>query len=141
MGKVFLLLAIFASASAIAAESKPLWPDGAPGALGSDEKDIPTLTAYLPAEGHSSGSSFVVLSGGAYAGLGRHEGEDYARWLAAQGIAAYVLKYRLGSSGYHHPVMLQDAARAVRTVRAWARRGSRCSSTTFRRMNRSTHSS
>jgi acetyl esterase/lipase len=31
-----------------------------------------------------------------------------------------VLKYRLGSSGYHHPAMLQDAARALRTVRARA---------------------
>ena len=31
-----------------------------------------------------------------------------------------MLKYRLGSSGYRHPVMLQDAARAIRTVRARA---------------------
>jgi acetyl esterase/lipase len=31
-----------------------------------------------------------------------------------------VLKYRLGSNGYHHPAMLQDAARAVRWVRAHA---------------------
>ena len=31
-----------------------------------------------------------------------------------------MLKYRLGSSGYHHPAMLQDAARAVRLVRARA---------------------
>jgi acetyl esterase/lipase len=45
---------------------------------------------------------------------------DYARFLNEQGIAGFVLKYRLGSSGYRHPVMLQDAARAVRTVRAQA---------------------
>jgi cephalosporin-C deacetylase-like acetyl esterase len=38
--------------------------------------------------------------------------------LMNRGIAAFVLKYRLGSAGYRHPVMLQDAARAVRTVRA-----------------------
>ena len=36
------------------------------------------------------------------------------------GIAGFVLKYRLGPAGYRHPVMLQDAARAVRTVRARA---------------------
>ena len=36
------------------------------------------------------------------------------------GIAGFVLKYRLGSAGYRHPVMLQDAARAVRLVRARA---------------------
>jgi acetyl esterase/lipase len=43
-----------------------------------------------------------------------------ARWLNAAGIAGFVLKYRLGSSGYRHPAMLHDAARAVRTVRARA---------------------
>jgi acetyl esterase/lipase len=36
------------------------------------------------------------------------------------GISCFVLKYRLGSGGYRHPVMLQDAARAVRLVRARA---------------------
>ena len=38
----------------------------------------------------------------------------------AFGIAGFVLKYRLGSGGYRHPVMLGDAARAVRLVRARA---------------------
>ncbi|MDX6765307.1 MAG: alpha/beta hydrolase [Candidatus Methylacidiphilales bacterium] len=104
------------------AETWPLWPEGPPGALGSEEKDIPTLTAYLPAEGKSNGSSFLVLPGGGYGALANHEGEGYAKWLAMQGITAYVLKYRLGTSGYRHPVMLGDAARGLRTVRAWARR-------------------
>jgi acetyl esterase/lipase len=49
--------------------------------------------------------------------LAPHEGEAYARWLASHGIHAWVLQYRLGSHGYRHPIMLQDAARAVRTVR------------------------
>jgi len=107
------------------AEPVPLWPDGVPGALGTEEKDIPTLTAYLPEEGNSTGASFLVLPGGGYGALAAHEGEGYAEWLASHGIAAYVLKYRLGSSGYRHPVMIQDAARALRTVRAWARRDGR----------------
>lgn len=100
----------------------PLWPDAAPGALGSSEKDIPTLTAYAPPAGQANGASMVILPGGGYGGLAAHEGEGYARWLAAQGVTCYVLKYRLGSAGYRHPVMLNDAARALRTVRAWARR-------------------
>ncbi len=100
----------------------PLWPDAAPGALGTDAKDIPDLTAYAPPVGQANGASMVVLPGGGYGGLAPHEGEGYARWLAAQGVTSYVLKYRLGSAGYRHPVMLQDAARALRTVRAWARR-------------------
>ena len=43
-----------------------------------------------------------------------------AEWLNSLGITALVLKYRLGPR-YHHPAMLQDAARAIRTVRANAR--------------------
>jgi acetyl esterase/lipase len=50
--------------------------------------------------------------------LAAHEGRDYALWLNQNGIAGFVLKYRLGSGGYRHPVMLEDAARAVRMVRA-----------------------
>ena len=53
--------------------------------------------------------------------LAPHEGEVYAQWLAAQGIHAWVLQYRLGPHGYRHPAMLHDAARAVRTVRHLAR--------------------
>ena len=52
--------------------------------------------------------------------LAPHEGVHYARFLNQYGIAGFVLKYRLGSSGYRHPAMLQDAARAVRLVRARA---------------------
>lgn len=100
----------------------PLWPTAAPGALGQAPQDIPTLTAYAPAAGSANGASMLVLPGGGYGGLAPHEGEDYARWLAALGITAHVLNYRLGSAGYRHPVMLQDAARALRTVRAAARR-------------------
>jgi acetyl esterase/lipase len=62
----------------------------------------------------------VICPGGGYGGLANHEGADYARFLNESGIAGFVLKYRLGSSGYRHPAMLQDAARAVRTVRARA---------------------
>lgn len=98
----------------------PLWAEGAPGALGKTTNDIPTLTPYLPDPAVATGAAVVICPGGGYAGLARHEGEDYARWLNEQGIAAFVLRYRLGSAGYRHPAMLQDAARAVRTVRARA---------------------
>jgi len=107
-----------ASALAQPTNSFPLWADGAPGALGKEEKDIPTLTPYWPESSKASGAAMVVCPGGGYGGLAGHEGKDYALWFNEQGIAAFVLKYRLGSAGYRHPVMLQDAARAVRTVRA-----------------------
>lgn len=102
----------------------PLWENGAPGALGNSDKDIPTLTVFKPAEGKATGAAMVVCPGGGYGGLAQHEGKDYAEWFARHGITAFVLKYRLGSAGYRHPVMLGDAARAVRTVRAQAEKWS-----------------
>jgi acetyl esterase/lipase len=98
--------------------SFPLWPDGAPGALGNQPKDIPTLTVFLP-DATNACAAMIVCAGGAYGHLADHEGSLYAKWLNAHGIAAFVLKYRLGPQ-YHHPAMLQDATRALRTVRARA---------------------
>ena len=114
------LLAFAVPAHSQSTNSFPLWPDGAPGALGKEAKDIPTLTPYFPDAEKASGAAMVICPGGGYGGLANHEGEHYARWFNEQGIAGFVLKYRLGSAGYRHPVMLQDAARALRTVRAKA---------------------
>jgi len=100
----------------------PLWPSAAPGALGEKPQDIPSLTAYLPSPEKRNGASMLILPGGGYGGLAPHEGKTYAGWLAAQGVSCYVLQYRLGSHGYRHPVMLNDAARGLRTVRAFAKR-------------------
>lgn len=98
----------------------PLWPMGAPGALGTRDVDIPTLTAFLPAPGMATGAAMVICPGGGYGLLAGHEGADYAQWLTKHGIAGIVLKYRLGVDGYRHPAMLHDAARAVRLTRAMA---------------------
>jgi len=95
----------------------PLWPNAAPGALGNGSNDIPTLTASFPSAETATGAAMVICPGGGYAALASHEGAAYARWLNGQGIAAFVLKYRLASSGYRHPRMIEDAARAVRLVR------------------------
>lgn len=102
------------------ADSFPLWPHKTPGALGDADKDIPTLTVFKPEEGKATGAAMVICPGGGYGGLAQHEGKDYAEWLAKNGVTGFVLKYRLGSGGYKHPRMLEDAARAVRTVRARA---------------------
>jgi acetyl esterase/lipase len=97
-----------------------LWPHGAPGALGTSERDTPTVTPYLAPPDKATGASVVVCPGGGYGGLAQHEGRDYALWLNDLGISAFVLKYRLGSAGYRHPRMLEDASRAVRWVRSKA---------------------
>jgi acetyl esterase/lipase len=101
-------------------DSFPLWKDGAPGALGKSSNDIPTLTFYSPRAESATGAAIVVCPGGGYGGLAPHEGQDYAQYLNLHGIAAFVLKYRLGSHGYRHPRMLEDAQRAIRLVRARA---------------------
>ncbi len=98
----------------------PLWPEGAPGALGKEDKDIPTLSPYFANPSKATGAAVLICPGGGYGALAPHEGRDYALWLNEQGIAGFVLKYRLGSNGYRHPVMLQDVSRAMRTIRSRA---------------------
>ena len=96
-----------------------LWSGGAPGAKGSGQADKPTLTTYLPAQ-NPTHSAVVVAPGGGYTMLAvDHEGVAIARWLNSHGVAAFVLHYRLGPT-YHDPVELEDAQRAIRTVRARA---------------------
>jgi acetyl esterase/lipase len=95
-----------------------LWQGQAPGALGTDESDIPDLTVYLPRSVGPNTPAVIVCPGGAYARLAsNHEGRQVASFLNSLGIAAFVLKYRLGPR-YHHPIELGDAQRAIRIVRA-----------------------
>jgi acetyl esterase/lipase len=86
---------------------------------GNTEIDQPTLTTYLPAQ-NPTRTGVIIAPGGGYQHLSmQKEGEDVAKWLNAHGVAALVLKYRLGPT-YHHPAELADAQRAIRTVRAHA---------------------
>ena len=96
----------------------PLWPNGAPGALGSADKDVPTLTPFFANPERATGAAMVICPGGGYGALAPHEGAHYAMWLNELGVAGFVLKYRLGSGGYRHPAMLNDVSRAIRLVRA-----------------------
>ena len=109
--------------AALAAEPKTelLWPDGAPGAKGDKPADKPTLTICLPDGDRAAGSAVVICPGGGYAVLAAgHEGRDIARWLNGMGVAGFILEYRHRQRGYGHPAPLQDAQRAIRTVRARA---------------------
>lgn len=115
-----LLVLMITTAQAQTNLTVPLWPNGAPGALGTASNDTPTLTIFLPPKEIATGAALVICPGGGYVHLADHEGSHYARWLNQQGIAGFVLRYRLGSGGYHHPAMLQDASRALRIVRARA---------------------
>jgi acetyl esterase/lipase len=118
------LLALGLSLCAAAEEPKVelLWPKGAPGAVGSEERDKPSLTIYLPPADKVTSTAVVICPGGGYGGLAvGHEGKEPAEWLNRHGIAAFVLRYRLGPR-YRHPAPLQDAQRALRIVRSRAKK-------------------
>jgi endo-1,4-beta-xylanase len=138
-----LMLAAQDFAHAQAPPVIPLWSGGAPGFESrKDEKenvkkkgDIetsvtnvhnPSLTVYLPAQGKGSGAAIVVCPGGGHNNLAiEHEGHNVAKWLADNGIAGLILKYRLarekGSPYKIEEHAFQDAQRAIRLVRSKAK--------------------
>jgi acetyl esterase/lipase len=118
-----LPLAMTLAVSMLCAQSRTemLYPGAAPGALGSEEADIPRLTLWIADSGKSVGTAVVVCPGGGYGALAMdHEGKQIAEYLNGLGISAFVLKYRLGPR-YHHPAPLEDAQRAIRMVRSRAK--------------------
>jgi acetyl esterase/lipase len=101
-----------------------LWPGGAPMAHGTTEGDVPKLFTYPAAAGTPAGAApraaVIVMPGGGYTHLVmEQEGAYEARWLAAHGVEAFVLEYRLAPA-YLFPAPMLDASRAIRYVRAHA---------------------
>jgi acetyl esterase/lipase len=115
---IYALLLVPLAALHAADTPIPIWPQGAPGALGTTEKDSPTLTPYLP--DNPSGAAMLIIPGGGYGRIYEGQAEPFALWLNEQGIAAFVLRYRLGTSGYRYPSQLQDALEAMRQIREQA---------------------
>jgi acetyl esterase/lipase len=96
-----------------------LWPNGAPGAVGTGDGDVPRMYEY-PATGAGVHSAVIVMPGGGYTHLAiEKEGGAEARWLNEHGVTAFVLEYRLGPR-YRFPSPMLDGARAVRYVRSHA---------------------
>jgi acetyl esterase/lipase len=121
MNKLSLFVAaLFLTSLAQAEPTKvKLWPEGAPGAKGTEDKDQPFINVWAAAKDKANGAAFVVCPGGGYGGLAAdHEGVQVAKWFNGLGVSAFVLHYRLGSQGYHFPTQLIDVQRAIRHVRA-----------------------
>ena len=119
MRPLLFFLCVFAFPGVHADDWEPLWPQGAPGAQGTAPTDVPALLAYPATPDHNTGAAVVVCPGGGYGGLAMdHEGHQIARWLNNRGVSAWILRYRLGSKGYHHPIQQGDVLRAIRTVRS-----------------------
>ena len=119
MRSFMLAMLLAAAASAQTPKTELLWPEGAPGALGSAETDKPSLTSWLAAK--PNGAAVLVCPGGGYGALAMdHEGKQVAEWFNSFGVSVFILKYRLGPR-YHHPVMLNDARRAITMIRTRAK--------------------
>jgi acetyl esterase/lipase len=60
----------------------------------------PTLTVFKPAPELRNGTAVVICPGGGFMALSiNSEGIDVAQYLAAKGVTAFVLKYRLAHTG------------------------------------------
>lgn len=125
-----------------AATELPLWPGVAPGSEGLALKESVTERSTDPAlrdrfvagvlrprllvfrAAQPNGTGVIITPGGGYVReVLDKEGFETARWLAARGVSAFVLVYRLPGEGHAQraDVPLQDAQRAVRLVRGRAR--------------------
>ena len=86
---------------------------------------IPTMTIYSPESKISNGSAVLVCPGGGYNILAyEHEGTQVCQWLNELGITAILLKYRVPRRANRpkHEAPLQDAQRAIRLIRANAKK-------------------
>lgn len=111
---------ILTGSTSWANEKIVLWPNGAPGAIGTAETDQPSLAVYAPPADEANGTAIVVCPGGGYQHLAvGHEGEEIGQWLNSLGVTAFVLRYRLAPA-YKHPTPMLDVQRALRTVRSRA---------------------
>jgi acetyl esterase/lipase len=95
-----------------------LWPNGAPDALGNAPVDKPRMYVFLPEKRTTSASMLVIPGGGYHAVVMGSAGFQMADWLNRQGMAAFVLDYRIRP--YHYPAEMDDGRRAMRLIRAHA---------------------
>ncbi|PZU50008.1 MAG: alpha/beta hydrolase [Sphingomonas sp.] len=143
LGTTLASAAIPAMAFSDTADTIPLWPDGVPGkgaklpveavversqTSGHPDRAVsgvaePRMVLFRPAS--PDGSAVLICPGGGYRRVViDREGFEAARWLAARGVTAFVLFYRLPSEGWATgaDTPLIDAQRAIRTIRersAW----------------------
>lgn len=125
-----LLLLFYATASA--QEIVNIYPGKIPNAKESDVKETftngmyrgvttPTLEIYLPEKDKATGTAVIIIPGGGYSVVVyQGEGVSNAKQLAKQGIATFVLKYRLPDDLTMTDKKigpLQDVQQAIKFVR------------------------
>jgi acetyl esterase/lipase len=112
-----LFLILFTTTLAAAQDVIPLYPGTPPGSMPETypEKTYfsklwntevvsnvtkPSLTVFKPSPETKNGTAIIVAPGGGFMALSiTSEGTDVAKYLAAKGVTAFVLKYRLAHTG------------------------------------------
>lgn len=117
-----------------------IWPGAAPDETGDRAEEymlverrrpfyqianvsVPTLAVYLPEADKATGAAILVIPGGGLSRLAiEHEGYEIAKWLKENGIAAFMLKYRVPGEGRETRWKkgVQDAQRAMGIIRSRA---------------------
>lgn len=143
MHSILCALTLCASAMAEQLPEVALWPKGAPGSEQFADKPLvvitnkggersiyqvhnPTITPFLPKAAKAPATAVVVIPGGGHRVLAYdHEGDFVGKALADDGIAGFVLKYRLArETNSTYTIMehaVADTQRAIRTIRAHAK--------------------
>ena len=111
--KIFIVLICFTIMSKCLSQKViDIWNGNAP----YDNGDKAELTIFLPKSDVSTGRAVILCPGGGYSHLSFEvEGTDWADFFTEQGIAAFILKYRLPMGNPLVPV--SDAEEAIRIVR------------------------
>ncbi len=137
MKNLFLLVLALLALNLSAQQIIPLYSGTIPNSTGYKMKEIrmenngqfigyrsisePTLNVYLPDEKTATGAAVVICPGGGYGMESyRLEGTNIAETFQKNGVAAFILKYRLPSDSIMPDKSvgpLQDAQQAIKTVR------------------------
>lgn len=121
----FLLLITISFSPHAQTQVLKIWPNLAPGSEKLEDKEVwtddksvsnvyqPNLTIFLPEQKKGISPAVLVFPGGGYRNIVMEkEGYKVAKWLNDNGIAAFVLKYRL-----NRIEALRDAQRAMSVIR------------------------
>lgn len=140
MKRVLFILVVFGWLSGRAQQVEPLYAGKIPNSKPYPMQEIrkekdgvfigywsisqPTLQIYLPDEKTATGAAVIICPGGGYGMESyRLEGTNIAETYQKNGIAAFILKYRLPSDSIMLEKQigpLQDAQQAIKTVRQQA---------------------
>ena len=140
MKAIVLTLLLFSTITKAQNFVIPLWNDNIPNYQEVGELEIlkntsstehyklvqkPDISVFLPSKNNRTGQAVLVIPGGGYQAIVHiWEGEDIAKWLNSNGIAAIVLKYRLPNAKSNiisHKSPLLDASRAMKIIKEHAK--------------------